>query len=121
MIAKCDWCGKKFYKRESKIGNYCNHEKCHNEYIRVRRSLYYEHEAKYRKEWKINNREKYIEQKHKHRRRGRENLSNWYIKELLTKRTDLKAKDISLELIELKKLDLTLKREARRRNHGRNP
>ena len=74
------------------------------------------------KKWRENNPEKYkqicsvkaakLAVKSKYRsRKNRHNMTNHYIRDLITMNTDLKPQDISIEIVKAWRINLKLKRE----------
>ena len=81
-----------------------------NERNRNQRAANGEKEREYGRNWYAANREKIIKNKRNWYIANREKLSNYYIKHLFTDCSVLSAQDVPPEIIEIKRLHLTLKR-----------
>ena len=79
------------------------------------------HQYKYTKKWRMKNKDKHVQysiayqKKYPNKRRQKEkrqhqNLINSYVKQLLSRRTNLSALDIPIELVELKREHIKLGR-----------
>ena len=105
-------------KKKNKIYWFVNREKC----LQINKNYYQKNLVNgllQRKKWRESNPEKVraFYQKHQYKTRiCSKNLTDSYVKSQLTKRTLLCNKEIPQELIELKRIQMLIKREIRNKN-----